>query len=389
MSRRVLYLSLLSLSLTACSSGNNKQALGDFDYENKQESVSLITPQGLDKPQQHDDFFVSEKINMEGPVGKSVDIRAPSLVMPVASSSRVVAESDIAIVWFDKVLEKEDLLTFIERAIKDKLAEDNINYTPVAEDLETTLSKVFEGSTSLKETSIAREGIRTSILESDWFDHEVDGGWIFTDIESTTRLRYRYQLLGKPHGRSVSLRISLIDYLKTDEHGDSNIIDPIDKHRAEKSMLNSIISLVDYNYRLQQRENRLMRANQKLVTIGENPESEQAYIVEMGIDNLWDNMPIFFEKHGFAISDLNKSKRIYYVDFAKPETSIWDSIWGENLPVVNISDAKYQFVLTPIDDKEEKTSVTIYDANGQPLSQEILEHVFPVMEAGLSFRNVF
>ncbi|GAA0819591.1 hypothetical protein GCM10009111_23830 [Colwellia asteriadis] len=389
MSRRVLYFSLLSLSLTACSSVNNKQAEGGFDYAEQEEAAPLIIPQGLTKPKQPNDYAVTNEVNHQGPVGQNMDIRAPSLVMPIAASSRVVEESGIAIIWFDKVLEEQDLLNFIDKVVKDKLADDNISYSVITEDTELTLSKVIEGATSLKETSIDRDGVRTSIIESDWYHNEVDNGWIFTDIEQSTSLRFRYQLLAKPHGRSVSLRVSLVDYLQTDKRGGSKTMDPIDKQRAEKSMLNSIISLVDYNYRVQQRENRLLRANQKLVTLGQNPVSEDAFVVEMGIDNLWDNMPIFFEKHGFTISDLNETKRIYYVDFVKPDTSIWDSLWGDDVPVIDVSDAHYQFVLAPLDEKNEKTSVTIYKADGEPLSKEVLDKIFPVIEAGLSFRNVF
>ena len=89
--------------------------------------------------------------------------------------------------------------------------------------------------------------------------------------------------------------------------------------------------------------------------------AENAFAVEMSLDNLWDNMPIFFEKHGFTITDLNENDKIYYVDFVKPSMSIWDSIWGDDRPVIEIEDAKYQFVLAPIDDDNLRTSVTIYD----------------------------
>ena len=114
MSCRVFYLSLLALSLTACGSVNNKQAQGSFDYQYKPEANDLVIPANLNKPKQAKDFFVTDKINHQGPVGKDMDIRAPSLVMPVAASSRVVDESNIAIIWFDKVLEDKDLLEFIE-----------------------------------------------------------------------------------------------------------------------------------------------------------------------------------------------------------------------------------------------------------------------------------
>ncbi len=389
MSRRTVYFSLLALSLSACSSVSNKQAAGSFAYQDTAEAQPLIIPEKLNKPNQPKDYFVSDKINHQGPIGERMDIRAPSLVMPIAASSRVVDESGISIIWFDKVFEGKDLLDYIEKIVIEKIESDGIAYSTVQEDKEVTLGKVIEGATSLKETSIDRKGIRTSILESDWYHDEVDVGWLYTDIESATSLRFRYQLLAKPHGRSVSLRVSLVDFLKTDQQGGSNTMDPIDKQRAEKAMLNSIISLVDYNYRVQQRENRLVRANQKLVNIGKNIEEEDAYIVEMEVNKLWDNMPVFFEKHGFTITDINDAKKIYYVDFVKPESSVWDAIWGDDAPVIDVREAHYQFVVTPLDEINEKTSVTIYNASGEPLPMTTLERIFPVIEAGLSFRDVF
>ncbi len=389
MSCRVVYLSLLALSLAACGSVNNKQADGSFEYQNKPEANDLVIPANLTKPKQAKDFYVSNKINHQGPIGKEMDIRAPSLVMPVAASSRVVEESGIAIIWFDKVLEDKDLLAFIEKVIKEKLAEDKIAYNYVEEDTEVTLSKVIEGATSLKETSIKREGIKTAIIESDWYHNEVDAGWIFTDIQLSKSVRFRFQLLAKSHGRSVSLRVSLVDFLQTDELGGRNVMNPIDKQRAEKAMLNELIASVDYSYRLQQREDRLVRANQKLVGFGKNLEAEDAYMVEMGLEDLWGNMPIFFEKHGFTITDLNEDKKIYYVDFVKPDTSVWDSIWGNNVPVIDVNDAHYQFVLSSADELNQKTTVTIYNAAGEPLPLATLERIFPVVEKGLSFRDVF
>ncbi|TMM44776.1 outer membrane protein assembly factor BamC [Colwellia ponticola] len=387
MSCRAFYLSLLALSLTACSAGNNKQAQGSFDYQYKPETNDLVIPENLNKPKQANDFFITDKINNQGPVGEDMDIRAPSLVMPIAASSRVVNESNIAIIWFDKVLEDKELLPFIENVVKAQLVEDNVSYHYIEEDIETTLSKVTEGTTSLKDTTIKRAGIKTAIIESDWYHNEVDAGWIFTEIQSSKSLRFRYQLLAKAHGRSVSLRVSLVDFLQTDEKGGSKTMDPIDKQRAEKAMLNELIAAVDYNYRVQQRADRLKRANQQLVTIGKNTAEEEAYIIEMGLDSLWSNMPLFFEKHGFTITDLNEDKKIYYVEFVKPEISMWDSIWGDNVPVIDVSDAHYQFVLAPVDDTT--TSVSIYNADGEPLTFETLERIFPVVEKGLSFRDIF
>jgi outer membrane protein assembly factor BamC len=109
----------------------------------------------------------------------------------------------------------------------------------------------------------------------------------------------------------------------------------------------------------------------------------------MNLDALWSNMPIFFEDYGFTIDDLNETKKAYYVDFIKPDSSFWDTIWYHDVPVIDVKYDKYQFVLAPLAEDAEKTSVTILDAEGNALSAEVLEKIFPVMEAALSFRNVF
>ncbi|MGL1957428.1 MAG: outer membrane protein assembly factor BamC [Colwellia sp.] len=377
MNRRLFYFSLLSLSITGCSTVSTKHALGDLEYAKKSEAKPFVTAKGLDKPNIQKDFFITNKINYDGPIGEKMDIRSPSLVLPVAASSRTIAESSDAIIWFDKVLEDKELLAFIEKALVDQFASDGVDY-----DILKTGEAVIIDNNGNKPS-------KTSVYESNWYHNEVESGWLFTEIESATSLRFQYQLLAKPHGRSVSLKVSLIGYMKTDNTGGSKDIDPIDKQRAEMAMINEVVSQVDYNYRVQNRENRLMRANQKLVTIGENPQAEHAYVVEMGLDDLWDNMPIFFEKHGFVISDLNETKKIYHVDFVKPDSSIWDSIWGDEVPVIEVSDSHYQFALVPLDDANEKTSVTIYNADGEPLTLETLNRIFPVVEMGLSFRNIY
>jgi outer membrane protein assembly factor BamC len=357
---RIAVFSLLALTVAGCSSVDNKHAVGGFTYAKTPEAKKIIIPEGMDVPKQHADFQVSDDINHNGPIGEYLDVRAPSLVLPVAASSRVIANSEDAIVWFDKILEDRDLLPFIELALTNELISSNVGLNRV------------EGE--------------TGIFESDWFNSESESGWIFKSIDSSESIRYRYQLIAKPHGRSVSLQVSLIDYMKTDQKGGGKSINPIDKQRAEMAMVNEIIGQVDYLYRLEEKEIRTLRANKKMVAIGKNPVDQAAYIIEMEMEYLWSNLPVFFEKYGFVITDLNETKKIYYVDFFRPESGIWDKLWGENTPDVDLVDAKYQFVLTKINNQ---TALTIYDVNGKVLPVETLNRLFDVMEPGLSFRDVY
>ena len=357
---RIAVFSLLALTVAACSSVDNKHAIGGFEYAKTSEAKKLIMPEGMDPLRQRPDFQISTEINYNGPIGQYLDVRAPSLVLPVAASSRVIAGSEDAIVWFDKILEDRELLTFIELALTNELTSAEVSLKPVEDE--------------------------PGVYESDWFNSESESGWIFKSIDSSESIRYRYQLIAKPHGRSVSLQVSLIDYMKTDLKGVGKSINPLDQQRAEMAMVNAIIGQVDYMYRLEEREIRVLRANKEMLVIGENPQAEPAYIIEMDMDYLWSNLPVFFEKYGFVITDLNETKKIYYVDFVRPDMSIWDKLWGDDAPIVDILDAKYQFVLTKIDNQ---TALTIYDDNGNALAIETLNRIFDVMEPGLSFRDVY
>lgn len=363
MNRKFFYLSLVAIAITGCSNTNKKQANGDFEYAEKQEAKNLTIPQGLHAPKRFEDYAISNDINHQGPIGKNVDVRAPSLVLPVAASTRVESTNSEAKIWFDQVLDDVQLKSFIVTALEEQLTSDGVALEVV--------------------------DAENDIYESQWYNVKKESGWLIKDIKSTESYRYRYTFESKPHGRSVALKVALVDYLKTDsEKSESTEIDLIDKQRAEIAMLNQVISQVDYKYRKQAKENRLLRANQKLVSIGENAESQPAYIVEMELDLLWSNMPIFFEDHGFTVSDLNESKKIYYVDFVKPDFGLWDMLWGDDKPIIEIEDGKYQFILQTFGEDTEQTSVTILDEQGNVLSSDVLNAIFDVIEPGLSFRGL-
>lgn len=358
MNRSIISLSLICIAITGCSSVSKKSAIGDFDYASKEESPTLIIPANLDQPQYKNDYVINNKINHQGPVGEEVDVRAPSLALPIAAASRIENENEQAKIWFDKVLEDKDLQTFIYQAIVDELATAQV-----------TLSEIDADKL---------------LYQSSWFTNEKETGWLFTSIEETVRMRFSYQLETKPHGRSVALTVALTDYEKTDESGQSTEIDLIDKERFEIAMLNNIVAQVDFKYRSLQRENQLLKANLQLVSLGENSKGQPGYVVEMENDMLWSNMPILFSKYGFAVDDLNESKQTYFVTYTKPETSIWDSLWGKETPVVELPEGKYQFNLEAQDNR---TVVTILNDKAEALSKESLEKIFDVMNLALSFKD--
>lgn len=357
MIRQLSTLAAVGLTLAACSNVDNKRAAGSFEYAEQSEAKSITIPEGLRTPQKSKEFEIVDEKVVKGPVGENVDVRAPSLALPVAASSRVEPNTKTATIWFDQVLDEKNLTDFINAAVNEQLGSDLVSATTIAE----------------------------NSIESGWYTVQMETGtWPFESLTDVEQYRFKFDIAPKPHGRSVALTASMIEY-KNLRNADEQI-DIIDKQRAEMKMLNEVVAQVDFKYRLVQRENRLMKANQKLLSIGENVEGEPAYIVEMELDDLWQNLPLFFEDYGFSVADLNETKKIYFVDFVKPDNSLWAKIWGDEVPVIDVADARYQFALK---ERGESTILTIYNSDGVPVPADVLERIFPVMEPGLSFRNVF
>lgn len=357
---RYIYTSvLLGLALSGCSGVDSKRASGDFGYAKLEEAKPITVPSSLKAPKQGQEYLITDDVNLNGPVGEQVDIRAPSLALPIATSSRVDPKSQEVIIWFDQVFDDKNLAQFIHGAVAAQLSDDGVGTASVNDE--------------------------TLVTESNWYikEHEISG-WFYDDIEPLDQSRFRFKVSPKPHGRSASLTVELAEYEHLVNPGQP--IDLIDKHRSEMHMLNEVVAQVDYEYRQLQREKRLEKANQKIVTIGENTVGEASYIIDMELDAVWQNLPEFFQDYGFTITDLNETKKIYFVDFTKPENSFWTSLWGEDMPIIDVADAKYQFVLQ---EQGEQTALTIYDADGAPIKVDVLTRILPVMEPGLSFRNVF
>lgn len=358
MDRRILCLSILSLSLAACSNvETRKQAKGDFDYVKNKPYQELKIPEGLTKPQEADLYKVPDAHN-NGPVGKKVDVRAPALVLPLASGSRIDEFDKTAAVWFDKIDDERDLREQIIKAISDYLETENVTFSNVDE--------------------------TNNIWESEWFNLEKESGYLFwKNVDVAESWRFRYSLLTKPHGRSVGLNVDLIDYMQTTDKSATKKIDPIEQQRVEMAMVNAITAQLDYQYRLNNKADRIARANMEIVTLEQTDDGETAFLIDYPIDELWRYLPGFFEQYNFKVVDLNEDKYIYDVEYNFVEPSLWDSIWGDDAEVVMFEDGVYHFDLKAIG---KQTQLMIRNDQNEVLSKTLLEENFEVLEPALSFR---
>ncbi|TRX56714.1 outer membrane protein assembly factor BamC [Thalassomonas sp. M1454] len=359
MERRTFYFSLLTLSLAACSNvETRKQANGNFDYVNAKPESKFVVPENLHQPEDKPDYLIPELENSDGPVGIKVDVRAPALVLPLAAGSRVDEFDKTAAVWFDKVDDDRDLRETVIKVITDYLATEDVGFVSADE--------------------------ANNTWESEWFHVEEESGYLFwKNIDLTESWRFKYSLVTKPHGRSVGLNVELVEYMHTSDKGSKTLIDPIEKQRVEMGMINAITAQLDYQYRLYNKEDRLARATMEIVTLGQSANNKPAYIIDYPVDELWNYLPGFFDSYNFKISDLNEDKFIYEVEYERIDPSLWDMIWGDELPVVEIESGVYEFHLTELDGK---TALEIYNDEGEILSDQVLIQNFEILEPALSFR---
>ncbi|QBY05618.1 outer membrane protein assembly factor BamC [Thalassotalea sp. HSM 43] len=359
MDRRVIYLSLLGLALSACSNvETRKEAKGDFDYVNFKPEAELKVPDGMTPPAKKQLFAVPELKNTDGAVGQAVDIRAPAQVLPLASGSRIDEFDKTAAIWFDKVDDNRELRDQIVKAIKDYLQTEDVALTV--------------------------EDESNNLFESDWFHVEDESGYLFwKSVDITESWRFKYTLVTKPHGRSVGLNVELVDYMLTNDKGSTKKIDPIEKQRVEMAMLNAVTGQLDYQYRINNRDDRLARANMQIVELGQTNDGEPALIIDYPRDELWSYLPGFFEQYNFIITDIDEDKFVFDVEYTYVEASVWDTVWGDDAPVVDIPDGTYRFKLK---DSDGKTELIITDDQNNNLGDESLKKNFEVLEPALSFR---
>lgn len=90
--KRIAILSAFaSIFLVGCSSDQNykREVDGNEDYLNSPALKSLVIPEGVSVPIEAGDYYV-DKNNIEGIVGKQLDIRPPTLPIPTISEAFVI-----------------------------------------------------------------------------------------------------------------------------------------------------------------------------------------------------------------------------------------------------------------------------------------------------------
>ncbi|WP_199608879.1 outer membrane protein assembly factor BamC [Flocculibacter collagenilyticus] len=315
----------------------------EYAYTKAETREGIKTPEGLDSPIIREEYQLP-KNQFEGEIGESLELLTPVQIIPVAEASRVDEGETAAKVWIDKKKEIKNLQSFIWNTLHEYLEAENIGVDRILEDQKS--------------------------LISGWvLKQEESGYWLWKSLDTSEGKRFEFTVEMLPHGRTGSVTAKLHEYLVNDGDDLTADVSAIAQKRAEANALNSFLIYFDYKYRKLQSE-AAADGSRVTLNLGFDKDGNAAYISKYNEASVWSQVLPVIEELGFTVTDLNVSKRVYYVDYEEPEESFWDNLWEDREDItLKLLPAKYIIKVAAIDDG---TSITIFDENEKPVNEQVL-----------------
>ena len=217
-------------------------------------------------------------------------------------------------------------------------------------------------------------------LETDWYAIvKPEESWLWGDDESVDLERFKFTIEEKEHQRTASLTAELIDF-----KGDKPLTDLL-KQQLEVRALNQVVSEFDYRYRQLEVD---MRKRQGIISLelGFDNKGNAALVTEQAYDTVFDRFSGFLERLSFTIVEINQETGLITADYAKVESSVWDSIWGDEPTELPIDEGQYQILVSKT--KQGGTSLTWMDDKGETLEPGTMNGLQQALEAALIKRGI-
>ncbi|TMN34990.1 outer membrane protein assembly factor BamC [Pseudoalteromonas sp. S2755] len=325
----------IAVSLSGCSIFTN-----DAHHErNYRANAPVKAPEGLAQPYRDPEFAMP--VGQYENTAEPVSYRAPQQVLTVAQGSWVEQGEEAARIFFDKNDGIEDLPAFIWRAVDGVVAMHNAG---------------------LESDNKAQGSVTTT-----WYSLiKAKEGWFWEEATEPSKQKFKFTLEQKEHQRTASLRAELVDY-----QGDGELT-ALQKNHLEVRALNEVVSEFDYQYRLLQVE---MRKRQGVLALelGFDKNGDSALLTEKGQEAVLDRFSNFLERSNFTVVRVDREKQEVLVRYEAPESSVWDSIWGEEAVVLPIDNGDYTIKIAQAQDT--RTSITWKDSEGNVLDANTMNNL--------------
>ncbi|UAL41594.1 outer membrane protein assembly factor BamC [Shewanella inventionis] len=347
---------LLVAAVSACSTPlDRRQANGNDDFINAETTPLLTIPEGLNTPTYSKEYeipAVGTKSD-KSLIGKKLDIRAPLQVLPMAEG------------------------TYIEESTNNmRIIIDSIdNYA----DLKQEIFDVIKGYLAKNDMKLIVEDYASGLIETDWIEHTevIESSWWGADKVYVLRQRYGYNIDVKPHGRSGSVEITLLDHEELYNGEDQQIIlSGDDKRRYTTDMLNNAIAYMSVE------RDRAIRAAQLEKSLGisvglvsANGSDESYWLAEAKYSSVWDRLRIVLPEMGFDVVDMDTSKGLFYINLVE-SGGFWSSLWGEEK--LSLKKGNYRLLLEETDNADQ-TKILLRDVEDNPLDNESINKVNQIL----------
>nr|WP_243454098.1 outer membrane protein assembly factor BamC [Oceanisphaera pacifica] len=311
-----MIMGVLALSVLAgCSNPETRaQANRGFEYQDATlRTTPLLIPAGLEAPRFNNEFVIppATSTNANAVVGKEVDVRPPTQVLPLIRGTEVLDNGSG--LWFYQQRLEQPLEQELNQALSDFFSEQKAQY---------------------------------SQTEQGW---QSDGQAI-----GSPEQEFSWKLAPNSVRRAVSVEVMM-------NNDDATLAQ--NAQRAEAAMLNAFS--LSYQRTLTQQQNLLDSSPIKLTL----DSAQGRLLVAQGYDRSWKRLITVLPKLGFDLT--NRQQALGYVDveFDGLSNSQWRDL---AITKLDIPEQKYRIQLG---DLGEQSSITLSDKDKTPVSAELLSKV--------------
>jgi outer membrane protein assembly factor BamC len=324
------------LGLSGCSVFTN-----DTHHERNYRINKAVQVPGDLKQPYNDPTYVMQEAQYANDT-EALALRPPQQVLTLATGSWVEQNDKLARVFFDKNDGIEDLTSFIWQAVDGVIGEEQTGYDSLD-----------------KEKGIAVTNWYSVIAPS--------SKWFWQEETSPSQQKYKFTVAQSEHQRTASLQAELVDY-----KSDSVDLTDLLKQQLEVRALNQVVAEFDYQYRVFLVELRKQQGELAL-DVGFDPKGNVAMIAPQSANVAIVNLSNVLERLNFTIIKIDSEENELHVRYEKPEDSVWDSIWGDEIVTLPIADGDYRLKVSVLSDSQ--SSVTWRDNNAELLSAELLSQL--------------
>lgn len=338
--RNTLFLSAMALALLSGCSGKEgvSQAESNFDYLDSPQTMPL--KQDPDAKIATSSVYVVPEKKVHGNLGKQVDIRPPVQILKLISGTRTQYHDDHVVVWVASEKQLNDVWSYILQGMK----EDNV---------------------TLREKT-------DSVIESDWVN-------LLAGIEDTEKRLVRYRVEKIEGAPQKGLNITLIEWKDAPKNMFS--VDPEKGRRYTTIASNQFLTYYDLakTREAQRKAQEIMRSIP--MQMGVDTSALPIVIARLPFEVFWERVPSLLEYLGMTIEDKLRSQGLIEVAYLPLSSSEWEEL---GIAPWLLKRSNYQL---HIGDLKNRTSISVTDANGKPVSEESLRSFMLGLKAATDYDN--